>query len=445
MIRHPAWAAHVAAALALGLAALVGGAVLAAGLGSGVDRLAGMLPDARAAIGWVDNTTQRLAHALSLLALLAATGAGVVLMPWLARHSGWARRGGIGVSAVLSLGLVGLTAAWVLARPEAGWTTIVWGQYGIFMVPGRTEALAGLLGGVAVAGAGMLAARIAALRWLPHALLAAVLGLCMFLVVPGLLGPVRLDAVAYHELLPMEAHYGVLLGDRLQLTAGAPLVDVVEPRYGFLWPVLTAMVERATGPFTLGQNIRLVQMTQVLCLGVFALALLVQARGAMLGVAVALLLAAPWLSTAHMAVFHPNQAGFRFIGLALTLLALAVCARRPVPARGEPFLLGGVAGVALLVNYETGIAAGAGVATFLTLRHLPRHGWGGWLGVVARAAAAFLAAHAAYWGLAAIVLGQPPGRWRGCSGLSTPTTWRRRWAWRPISTSGCCSSPARRP
>ncbi len=361
------------------------------------------LPD----VGEPENGAQRLAQVAGLLTLLCLTAATLCrgicsLLPSPGRRS-------IRVTeAVFAAALIVTIAAWVWTRPDLGWSAELWGGYSIFTVPGKVEAELGLLSGALVLGFCLLALHWLPARLLPALMLSIAVLDCALLVLPGLLAPVRLDGVSYTEMLPMEAHYGALLGDRLQLRAGIPFVTVVRPDYGFFMPVVLAILERSFGALDLGQNVRLIQLSQVTFLAVYAAALLVQARGAWIGVAIALLLVAPWVGTLHLAIFHPNQAGYRFLGFALGLLTMSSLARCRNRLAREAWLLGVMAGIGLLLNYETGVALGAGIVVFLALR-LPRHGWLRSVPAAAlRFTVAFLAVHAAYWLIAWIGLGITP-------------------------------------
>ncbi len=387
------------------------------------DRLEALLrPDIWALFGAPsDNTVQVRAYGCGLLALLVMTGIGI----WQCER--WPLPSWLGVSrapgppgfgppqpleSLLAVLMVVSTLLWLPGLPETGDSgQVFWGGFSMYPTLGLPQALRSILFGV-ISLAALLLVRLR----LPAGLLGPLaLGLAgadlLVLLVPGLWQPLRLEGIGYADLLTLDAHYGILLGDRLQLREGLPLVSVVEPRYGFLLPVLAAIGERLFGALDVGQNVRLVQWSQVGFLGIFTAALLVQARGAWLGVAVALLLVAPWLGTLHMSVFHPNQAGYRYLGFGVALLAMAWLCRQEAAGRPlamAPWLLGGVAGLAMLLNYETGAVVGFGTVLYLLLG-LPVRGWWPALAKVAlRYAACVLAAHAAFWLLVLVGLDMPP-------------------------------------
>ena len=408
--------------LAKPLALALGMTLLAAGIGglayaamAGQDHLSGVLrPELMALFGQpTDTTAQIRGYAAALLALLGLTALGIGfgrrLPPLEHRWVPWLERG-------CAAALLALALLWLVLLPASGSNALFWGDYSMHPTIGRMPALRGLVVGfvglaLLMLAACKLATGAAWARWLPLGLLALAVLDAVALVLPGLLAPMRLEGLDFNSMLSMDAHFGTLLGDRLQLREGYPSVLVVEPRYGFLLPVLAAVGERLFGAMDLGQNVRLVQWSQVALLLLFGAAMLVQARGAWAGAAVALLALAPWLSSHHLGIFHPNQAGYRFLGFGVALLALAWVIRGDClgrPRRHLPWLLGAVAGLALLLNYETGVAVGAGTVVLLALRQ-PAAGW--WRALIAtgwRYAAALVAVHLAFWALAWAALGQRP-------------------------------------
>lgn len=226
------------------------------------------------------------------------------------------------------------------------------------------------------------------------------------LVVAGFVPPVRLDGYTPEALaIGFESHYASLIADRLQLAAGLPLVDLVQPYYGFLWPVLGAIGERHLGPFDVGGSVRIVQLMQALFVLLYATAVLHYGRTAPFGAAAGLLLVMPWVGTLHPSVLHPNQSGQRFMGFALAVLAVVLAAGRP--ARVIGLALGAVASACVLINFEAGVAACAGLGLMLLLA--PRAtGAGACLGALARFAIGFTAVQLAFWAMAFGALGQSP-------------------------------------
>jgi len=378
------------------------------------DRLRAVLRlDTYTLFGATDATVQLRAYGVFLLTLPLICGAvalrhGRIGLPHIGRDAvRW-------LEAVLAVVIVLVTLYWVNSLGPLGEVGGVWwGGHSITAMPtiGWPQAERSLAIGVAVlASILMLRARSSG-RWLPRIMLGIALLDCLMLMLPGLLAPFRMEGVDFSEWIILNAHYGFLLGDNLQLRVGLPFVDVVDPYYGFLMPVLVTMGERAFGAMDMAQTMRLVQLSQVVFLMIYASALLVQSRGAWIGVAVALLLVAPWMSTVHLFIIYPNQTGYRYVGFALGLLAMSWVTRRDVtgnPVMLAPWWLGAATGLAMLMNYETGAVVGAGAGLFLLLR-LPYHRW--WpasLSLGLKFVAGLLMVHAAFWLLVFWGVGQGP-------------------------------------
>ncbi len=401
------------ALLSLLVASLCGGVAFTL-MASHQDRLRAILrSDTYTLLGATDATAQLRAYGIFLLVLPAIGGLvflrrGRVALPYI-------RRGAVrGLEVILAGVILTVTLFWVNSlQPSSEVGGVYWGGHSITAMPtiGWPEAERSLAIGVVVLAAILMLWAYTPRRWLPRLALGAALLDCLMLTLPGLLAPFRMEGVDFSEWIILNAHYGFLLGDNLQLRAGLPFVDLVDPYYGFLMPVLVAMGEQAFGAMDMAHTMRLVQLSQVVFLTIYGGALLVQSRGAWFGVAVALLLVAPWMSTVHFFIFYPNQTGYRYIGFALSLLAMSWLTRREVmgkPVPLAPWWLGGVTGLAILINYDTGAVVGVGAGLFLLLR-LPFHaGWPAYLSLVLRFVAGLLMVHAAFWLLVFWGVGQGP-------------------------------------
>jgi hypothetical protein len=136
--------------------------------------------------------------------------------------------------------------------------------------------------------------------------------------------------------------------------------------YGLLMPSVMSVLESKGGGLSIADQLRFVQACQVLFCAAAVAAYVAYRPRNRVGVLAALLLAGPFWATASLGIWHPNQTGFRSLGLAVGMLALVLAARLP-PARAA-WWLGAAAGAALLLNPETAIAVVAGYVVFLTVR-----------------------------------------------------------------------------
>ena len=71
-------------------------------------------------------------------------------------------------------------------------------------------------------------------------------------------------------------------------------------------------------------------------------------------------------STSHIAVFYPNQSGWRFLGFPIWVILLLIF--RNTPLKRAAFCLGCGCGALLLANLETGIVMTIGTMVFLVSR-----------------------------------------------------------------------------
>lgn len=187
------------------------------------------------------------------------------------------------------------------------------------------------------------------------------------LIVPGLL--VRPIPFMFDDpvlLAQIETHLLSLSMRGAALAAGQNFFNELRLDYGLLMPSIMSLLEVKRQGLSVAQQLRFVQLCQVLFCLTAAFAYLLYRRRNYIGVLAALLLAAPFWSTAGLGIWHPNQTGFRSLGLALGMLTLVAVRREPV-ARAA-WWLGTVAGAALLINLETTVAVVAGFVVFLTVR-----------------------------------------------------------------------------
>jgi hypothetical protein len=185
----------------------------------------------------------------------------------------------------------------------------------------------------------------------------------LFLTLPGLYRPYVLPD---QLLSSTEWHYSVTLAQGDRIAAGLELGPHVLPNYGLIHALALAVFERNWGFLDFAGHIRLVQISQIAFLlgAIWAFRLWKpnQPWFALFG----LLLIGPWLSTSHLSVYHPNQAGWRNFGLAAGIVLLLV-ARRQLINRAA-FLLGAGAVFLWLYNPETGSCLAVGYGLFLLSR-----------------------------------------------------------------------------
>ncbi len=183
-----------------------------------------------------------------------------------------------------------------------------------------------------------------------------------FLLIPGL---IRVPFLSEPLLNWAEWHYSVTLAQGDRLAAGLRLGSQVNLNYGLLHAVVLAILERTVGILNFGQHIRLVQASQIAFLAVAFLAFRLWRPANPMFALFGLVLIGPWLSTSHLAVYYPNLAGWRNLGLAAGVAVLLLC--KQSQAR-TAWLLGATAGLLLLYNPETGICLTFGYALFLLSR-----------------------------------------------------------------------------
>ena len=181
------------------------------------------------------------------------------------------------------------------------------------------------------------------------------------LMVPGLLRPVLIGNVAL--LKSAEAHYSVTLAPGDRLAAGLMPGKDVNLYYGLGMTFFTAAFERSVRFLTFGEHIRLVQVFQVVFIVAAIAAFIIWKPHKPFWVLAATAFVGPWVSTSHLAVYYPNQAGWRSLGFPIGVLVLLLARR--LPKTHQCLLLGFWSASAILLNPETGIALSVGFAVFM--------------------------------------------------------------------------------
>ncbi len=185
------------------------------------------------------------------------------------------------------------------------------------------------------------------------------------IIVPGFFRPVLLLWDTPYDIAQMELHLVETVLPSSIMAAGFHLFRDFIPNYGLLLQVFVAMFERHFGFLDVGGQIRVVQISQAGFL-LLAVAVLYRVRRSFLPTLFPLAIVAPYLTTAGLAIWHPNQSGIRHLGFPLGLLLLQLAGRLSLNYRA--LLLGFGGGVLLTINVETGIAIICGFAFYFYLQ-----------------------------------------------------------------------------
>jgi len=200
-----------------------------------------------------------------------------------------------------------------------------------------------------------------------HIAIAMIGAYLVVLTVPGMfVNPIPLMEFDAVSLAQFEVHLLHLTMRGSAVAAGQKFFDELPLGYGLLMPSIMSVVDSKRHGLSIAGQLRFVQACQVLfCLAAAAAYLAYRPRN-YLGVLAALLLAGPYWAAAGLGIWHPNQTGFRSLGLPVGMLALLLAGRLP-PERAA-WWLGSVAGAAVLMNLETAVAVSVGFAVFLVVR-----------------------------------------------------------------------------
>jgi hypothetical protein len=212
------------------------------------------------------------------------------------------------------------------------------------------------------------------------------------------------------RLAEVNNHYLFTLGHADRMAAGDVLFRDVTPKYGVLFPTLLAGWERHVGPLTLGAVMHALMGSELVYLAVAAWLFSAWARWRWLWAAAAVWIMLPFYyphSTFHL---HPNHGPCRMFGIPLAAAVMVGLGRASAGRAG--WACGVAAGVGLLVNAESGVAACAGLAAYLGLRHgltAGRPDWRKLAALAARGAGGAGLAVLGFLALHAALLGRLPG------------------------------------
>jgi hypothetical protein len=184
--------------------------------------------------------------------------------------------------------------------------------------------------------------------------------------VPGFFAKLDLSRFDNFEIIFMQHHYSVILGQAERLAAGQHLGELVIPRYGLLLHLSLAAWQRNLKPLSVGEIVWVLQSIQLVyllcCLLVFAR----YSHRKYVLCFVGMMLVLPWYYFSNYALIDPNQSAWRTLGFPIALLSVQLVHRRSLASCS--FTLGVVSGCLLLLNLEAGIAATAGLCAFLISR-----------------------------------------------------------------------------
>lgn len=195
-----------------------------------------------------------------------------------------------------------------------------------------------------------------------------------------------------------DQHYNLVLYQGRQLAAGHLYSSDTPPYYGMLWSTIIGIVAKKIQTPSFANLVRLVQVGQVLCLALFTLAATLRTRGsdnvhrtiAIVFFSVAVF---PWLSTDGMAIWHPNQSGLRFLFVPIAICCAFLTERTSLMRAG--LIVGVVSGLAIIANFETGIAVAAGISMAFLVQ-MREKAWQMRFYSITTALSAFLGVHAIF-------------------------------------------------
>ncbi|MEQ1697501.1 MAG: hypothetical protein ABL901_16835 [Hyphomicrobiaceae bacterium] len=212
-------------------------------------------------------------------------------------------------------------------------------------------------------------------RWLVRSAMAVMVA---FVVLPPLTG--LMLRIRAEELLMIDHHMTIVFSAGELLAAGYRLFTDVPVTYGALLPVVLAGALKAGYGLDLGNLVHLAEVFQI---AVFLVCLAVawkllpgkdrDGREAILFFV--LIVVAPYLALSNFAILYPNLSGARY--LMLPVAALAAIALERWPFSRASLSTGVVAGFAIVLNPETGIAitAGLGLGWVFRARVSPKSEW----------------------------------------------------------------------
>jgi hypothetical protein len=158
------------------------------------------------------------------------------------------------------------------------------------------------------------------------------------------------------------------VGHADRLAAGDVLFRDVTPQYGVLVPVLLATYERQFGLITLGEHMRWLVGVEVVYWMIAGYLFLIWSRGHWVACILPAMLLLQYYWSGTTGLVPPNHSPFRTAGLTIAMLSLMLL--RNATPRVTQWMTGVAAGVAILANIESGIAAAVGIVIYLLRRYV---------------------------------------------------------------------------
>jgi hypothetical protein len=312
-----------------------------------------------------DSTHQQSAHRVLLFALLASIPLGTYARRFIHDGSIWqmykavvARRSGLAFAAVAIIA----TYSYWRALPASSIVHLQGGRYALGLIPSLTAYVLAIAGSIAFLA--LCAHRFRSLdrrRLSVTAALIVWVYLVVYFLMPCLLSP-NFAGFQPDLITGIEWHYSGQLGPGDRLAAGRRLFDDVRIYSGFLPTLALALGENWLGFGNFGVHIHVVQLAQIVFLGLTLYAQRLWRPSDPLFLVLAFLLVAPWISTLHAGTLYPNQSAWRALAFPLGVVALFHLRRQPPLWR--PFHVGVLLGLLILLNTEIGICVTGGFTAF---------------------------------------------------------------------------------
>lgn len=291
-----------------------------------------------------DSSAQRLAHK-AMLCALALFG---LLSPW--------SRTALGrLLGPLPVALINRVSGRMYSLPLAFSALLLplyfWSHSGV----GKDQFLLGLVltAGIMLFGGGLAGNKFARIL-IGAALSLHIVGLLLL----SLMGTYSFGGHLQHSLF----HYYAVLGVApIMATGGSPLVNCTF-YYGLLVQIFMAISQQGAGLLPMGDYVLVIQVSLIVftLLALLCYRLISPRRTLWALVFVGLWL--PWMIQAGGDGITPPNSGLRFMGLPLALLVLLLGEK--LSPRPLSLCLGVTAGLALLLNLETGICIGLGFCAY---------------------------------------------------------------------------------